>query len=199
LSSLHNILTFINSNGYPKSSWEEDAGLANGTFYNYHKRNAELPPEAIAKLSKKWGDELRAAGYHIINVDPFGGEILAILNQEEMDVLIHRRNELVHKPVTTAIGQNFEAEYFRVLERERKALEEDKAFFKEILKTSLAVILVDVQSISSRQKGSGEVILHALEEIGQKDPGSLVKKADKRIRQIEKGAYKHDNEAAPGR
>lgn len=62
--------------------------------------------------------------------------------------------------------------------------------------SSLAVILVDVQSISSGQKGVGVTILHALEELQQKESGSLVREADNRIDQIEKEAHRRGNAAA---
>jgi len=81
-------------------------------------------------------------------------------------------------------------------ERERKALEEDKAFFKEIMRSSLNVILLNIQSIASRQMGAGGVMLETLEELAKKPHGSLLKEADNRIGQIEQEAHIHGNMAA---
>lgn len=93
---------------------------------------------------------------------------------------------------------DYQAKYYELLEKEKKALEDDKAFFKEIIKTNLAVILLDVQSISSRQKGSGETVLRSLERIEKVEDGSLVKEADNRTDQIEKEAHTRGNAAEMG-
>lgn len=132
-------MTFIKLNKLKASSLEADAGVANGTFNNYSKRNADLPNEAIDNLSKKWGEEMRLAGFHIINTNPFGGQQLAIINDAEMKELIVKRNAFVHTS-GSPVPEDYKAAFFSVLERERKALEDDKAFFKGLLKSNLELL-----------------------------------------------------------
>lgn len=86
--------------------------------------------------------------------------------------------------------KNFEILYYEALERERKALEEDKAFFKEMLRTSLGSILTTTQEMWARQKGTGEVVLESLERLEKKPEGELVDKADRRTFEIDKEVHK---------
>jgi hypothetical protein len=95
--------------------------------------------------------------------------------------------------------QDFEARYYEVLERERKALEDDKAFFKEMLRTSLGSILMKTEEMWARQKGTGEIVLGALERLEGSEEGSLVDKADKRILEIDREAHERGNIAAQGK
>lgn len=89
---------------------------------------------------------------------------------------------------------DYQTMYWEVVERERKALEDDKAFFKDVLKSSLIAIREDVQAISARQKGTGEVVLHSLERLEKLNKDELVKEADKQILQIDKEVRRRGNE-----
>jgi hypothetical protein len=84
-------------------------------------------------------------------------------------------------------------------ERERKGLEEDKAFFKELIRSSLAVILQKTEEMWARQKGTGDIVLHSLERLEGKKEGELIREADKKIFQIDKEAHTHGKSAVPGR
>lgn len=100
-------------------------------------------------------------------------------------------------PAAESNNDLYREKYYEVLERERKALEEDKAFFKEILRTSLAGILQKTEELWARQKGTGDIVLHSLERIEGKKEGDLVKQADKQIFQIDKEAHGHGSAVAP--
>lgn len=127
-------------------------------------------------------------------------------NERLYKAILKYRNNIIHRmdaksnPSKDDVQKDvddFRMKYYEVLERERKALEDDKAFFKEILRSSLAVILQEQQRIASRQKGTGEVVLHSLERLEHKKKGQLVTEADKRIFQIDTEVHKPDNEVVP--
>ena len=77
-----------------------------------------------------------------------------------------------------------------------EGIEEDKKWLKDLLKTSLGVVLLNVQSVASRQQGSLPVILEALEILTKEPPGSLVAEAGRRTHQIEIEEQEHDIESA---
>jgi hypothetical protein len=85
-----------------------------------------------------------------------------------------------------------------IMERMITMLEADKLWLQGMMKTSLAAILGDVKTLADRQKGIGTVILQALEDIGEKDRGSLVGAADKLIRQKIRRSQKRDSKAVQG-
>lgn len=93
-------------------------------------------------------------------------------------------------------ADDYQQKYYEVLERERKALEEDKAFFKEVFKSSLIAIREDVRAVMARQKGTGDVVLNSLERLEKKEIDSLVDEADRRIYEIDKEVHRPGNESA---
>jgi len=110
-------------------------------------------------------------------------------------------NDVMHKElsgkdikfkVEKVESPDFEALYIAELQSQKKALEEDKAFFKEMLRTSLAGLLQRTEEMWLRQKGTGDVVLHSLERLEKKEAGELIREADRRIIQIDK------EESAPG-
>lgn len=102
------------------------------------------------------------------------------------------------KPIEKPGSIDYQAKYFEAIERERKALEDDKAFLKEILKTSLVSISGAVEVIASRQKGTGDTVLQSLERLEGRAKDDLVKEADTLTDQIDKEAHTPGNKSARG-
>jgi hypothetical protein len=65
--------------------------------------------------------------------------------------------------------------------------------------SSLIEIRDEIRLIASRQKGTGDVLLHSLERLEEKQSGELVREADKRIFQIDKEVRKRGNADVPRR
>jgi len=76
-------LNFIADNSYTNSSFERKCGLPNATLANAKKRGSDLTSDVVETISKTMGSELESAGYHIMDMRPFGRQELAILSSEE--------------------------------------------------------------------------------------------------------------------
>jgi len=85
------------------------------------------------------------------------------------------------------------------VDRERKALEEDMAFLRELIRSNLTVVMTTLMTIRFRQEAAGDAILSSLERIEVKSEGELIEDADKRLNQIEQEWQKRDSAAAQGR
>lgn len=183
-------MTFISSAKLTISALERDAEVSNGTFNNYSKRNADLPAEAIDKISKKWRPKLEDFGFVVLSLQGNA----AILNKEEVRALC---DQLPPKEKAPEAEQQEPTEgHWR--SKYLKEIEDDKAWFKQVFASSLTYILEDVHRISARQKGTGDVVLHSLERLEKKKKGDLVREADKRILQIDTEVRERGTKAAPG-
>lgn len=88
MSNLSNILNFIADNGYSNHSFEKKCGLPNATLANAGKRDADLTTEVVETISKSVGKELVEAGYHVMDMRPFGRQELAVLSSEEAGKIV---------------------------------------------------------------------------------------------------------------
>lgn len=140
MSSLSNILSFIELQNLSVRQFEKECGLGNGTLNENKTRGVDLSSKNVEKISLKFHSQLKQAGYHIINVNPFGREDFVIINKEEMKKLIEERNRIAHG-VEISGTVDYKGLYFEVAERERKALEEDKAYFKDLVKVNLTALV----------------------------------------------------------
>lgn len=92
--------------------------------------------------------------------------------------------------------------YIRKLEKDNDRLWDLIKDNQEIIKTNLTLVLAAVKTLSVRQRGVGEVVLHSLERIEKKSTkasGALVEAADRAIDQIEREAYARDSDPAMSR
>ena len=81
-------MTFIANHGYTKSSFEKKCGLPNATLGNAERRGNDLTGDVVETISNKIGDDLMAAGYHVMDMRPFGRQDLAILSSEEAEKIV---------------------------------------------------------------------------------------------------------------
>jgi hypothetical protein len=84
-------------------------------------------------------------------------------------------------------------------ERERKALEHDKALLEDIIRTNLTMVLASLKTIGVRQEADGETILRSLERIEGTKEGELTGESDNRRAQIEKEWRGRGNVPVPGK
>lgn len=90
MSSLSNILAFIEKTGSSKSALEKKCGLPNATLKNKQALNADLTPEIVDKISNCMRGELEANGFYIIDVSPFDKPIWVIVNEDERARIVRR-------------------------------------------------------------------------------------------------------------
>lgn len=74
MSSLSNILSFIQLKGISTAEFERECGLPNATLSNYQSRDGDITSKNIEKISKRYGKELLNAGYSVIDLAVFGGK-----------------------------------------------------------------------------------------------------------------------------
>lgn len=92
-------MAFIEKAGIKRGTLEAECGLPNATLANKSKLNADLTSDIIGKISNKYGELLREKGFHVVNIDPFGNEQFAVLNEVEFEKyngsrsLPHQSNE----------------------------------------------------------------------------------------------------------
>lgn len=76
-------MTFIRLIKSNNSDFEKETGLPNATLANYLKRDADFTAKNLDKIANRYLKELTENGFYVVNIDPFGGEQLAILNERE--------------------------------------------------------------------------------------------------------------------
>lgn len=115
----------------------------------------------------------------------------------------YRRMELTYKDAlnkSTSAAPVGRDEAFEALQAKYiKYLEDDKAYFKDLLKSSLVSLVGQVRDVGTRQKAAGEIVLRSLERLEKKKSGDLVREADMRMVQIEKEAERRGSDAVQGK
>jgi phage repressor protein C with HTH and peptisase S24 domain len=111
----------------------------------------------------------------------------------------------------TGKGEKAEPQHIQNLDQNKKpgsidyqakyiaGLEEDKAWLKRMLETSLAEILRQMELSSIRQKGTGDVVLRSLERLEGLKEDELVKEADRLSLQIDTEAHMRGSADVPHR
>lgn len=144
MSNLSNILKFIAEHDYTNSSFEKKCGLPNATLSNAKKRGSDLTTDVVETISKSMGSDLEAAGYHIMDMRPFGRQELAILSSEEAEKIVsslennapNDRNESV-KEKPSLVDDRAE------LKEAMATIRDYNVFLQKMLETSLEKILKD--------------------------------------------------------
>jgi uncharacterized phage infection (PIP) family protein YhgE len=86
MTSLDNILAFIEKKNISIRQFEAESELANGTLNENKKRGADLSSKNIEKISKRYGSELLDAGYYVLDLKSFGRDGYAIVKQVESNI-----------------------------------------------------------------------------------------------------------------
>lgn len=86
MTTLNNVLKFIELKDISFRKFEAECGLSNGTLTGNKRNNVELSADNINKIVERYSTELKDAGYHIIDLSLVGGGML-ILNTYEKNNL----------------------------------------------------------------------------------------------------------------
>lgn len=80
MTSLDNILEFIDKSNISIRQFESESGLANGTINENRKRGADLSSKNIEKISKRFGLDLTKFGFLIQDLKAYGrpGELAVV-------------------------------------------------------------------------------------------------------------------------
>ena len=112
MSSLSNILIFINSKGISPSEFERECNIANATLAKYQERGKDLSSKNIDKISKRYGKELQAAGFKVIDLANFGRptEKAIVKTEEDLPIVQGQEEEIVTiKKLSQALADQAEA------------------------------------------------------------------------------------------
>lgn len=174
MSSIDNILTFIEISGSSPSKFEKEVGLPNATLSNSKAREGGLSSSNIDKISKKYWKELKAKGFEIIDISPFENEIWAVLNKDEVKAWIAKRNLISSQSETAAQEIQEEAFVYENSQNEppylRELLESNKqqiAFLQRTIDSGLAGIIGEYSDLAALIQGS---VRRAAELYAANDP-----------------------------
>lgn len=194
MSSISNILTFIEKKGYSVAWFEEQAGLGNGSLKKTSLRGKDLTDKTLEKISKKFGQELLAEGYYVIEATPFGKQGLMLIDEAAKNRLSRtdvgeKKVEVVGREPTAMeildrLSQAFlnqseafrtQAELLRSIES-KMAQEQTQAIIKEqtaMIQFSLQDVQGKVTTLWERQHLAIEEMRDHFAKLGvQKTPAS---------------------------
>jgi len=159
-------------------------GVSAARWRKWEEKDYDPRDEDRARIEKFFGMPLNEIG----NLDTIVN-FLNVPNRRFVDMK-HEEELSIEK----ALRREREA-----IDRERKALEMDKAFLQKIIDSNLTLALASLKTISIRQEAAGEVVLGSLARIEGKEESELIEAADKRRAQIEKEWQTHGSGADASR